>query len=110
MLTPRGHPAEKSIIDRSVGTDPGLALKTRKGTGLNKVPTLRGLWYRQLFGHSGWVNSLEDWFDPKRLENDFKLTGWIGPEGSPRAVPWLAYGTYLSEQDRKSLIAFLKTL
>jgi hypothetical protein len=107
---PADHPAREFILERSVGTDPGLALKTRKGTGLYKVPSLRGLWYRPLLGHSGWVNSLEDWFNPKRLEKDFKLTGWIGPEGSPRAVPGHTYGTDLPEDDRKALIAFLRTL
>ena len=94
----------------SVGTDPGLALMTRKGTGLYKVPSLRGVWYRPLFGHSGWVNSLEDWFNPKRFESDFKLTGWAGPEGSPRAVPGHDYGTDLSPDDHEALIAFLRTL
>lgn len=107
---PANHPAREFIIERSVGTDPGLALRTRKGTGLYKVPSLRGVWYRPLFGHSGWVTSLEDWFNPKRLEKDFQLTGWIGPEGSPRAVPGHTYGTDLSGEDRKALIAFLKTL
>jgi hypothetical protein len=39
-------------------TDPNLALKTRKGTGFYKVPTLRGLWYRGLHGHDGSVRRL----------------------------------------------------
>jgi cytochrome c peroxidase len=43
----------------SVGTDPGLALKTRRGTGYYKVPSLKGVWYRGMFGHSGWCATLE---------------------------------------------------
>jgi hypothetical protein len=107
---PPEHPLKEFLVRRSVGTDSGLALKTRKGTGLYKVPSLRGVWYRPLFGHSGWVNSLEDWFNPKRFESDFKLTGWVGPEGSPRAISGHDYGTDLPPDDREALIAFLKTL
>jgi mono/diheme cytochrome c family protein len=51
----------------SVGTDPGLALYTRRGTGYYKVPSLRGVWYRGPFEHNGSVATLEDWFDPARI-------------------------------------------
>src|SRR5215475_3163487 len=27
----------------------------RRGTGYYKVPSLKGVWYRSMFGHSGWV-------------------------------------------------------
>ena len=33
----------EAIMDASVGTDPGLALETRRGTGLHKVPFLGGV-------------------------------------------------------------------
>jgi hypothetical protein len=107
---PPDHPAKDSILNRSVKTDAGLALKPRKGAGLYRVPALRGVWYRPLFGHRGWVNSLEDWLSPNRLESDFILTGWVGPEGSPRAVPGHPYGTDLSDDDRQALMALLRTL
>jgi cytochrome c peroxidase len=51
-------------MDVSVGTDPGLATRTRRGTGFYKVPSLRGVWYRNAFGHSGQAASLEEWLDP----------------------------------------------
>ncbi len=38
-------------MDASVGTDPFLALKTRRGTGYYKVPSLKGVWYRGPFEH-----------------------------------------------------------
>ena len=41
---PSDHPNLSDVRDRSVGTDPGLALRTRKGTGFYKIPSLRGLW------------------------------------------------------------------
>ena len=95
---------------RSVHTDPSVALRTRKGTGLYKVPSLRGVWYRELFEHSGSVATLEDWFDPKRLNPDYVPTGWKGPGVTARAVPGHEFGLDLSADDRQALIAFLKTL
>ena len=55
---PSHHPNEADIVNRSVGTDPGLAMKTRKGTGFYKIPSLRGVWYRPLLLHDGSVASL----------------------------------------------------
>lgn len=94
----------------SIGTDPSLALKTRKGTGYYKVPSLRGLWYRGLLEHSGSVASLEDWFDARRLKDDYVPTGWKGPGVKTRAVKGHEFGLELSSEDKRALIAFLKTL
>ncbi len=94
----------------SVGTDPSLALKTRKGTGYYKVPSLRGLWYRGLVEHSGSIASLEEWFDRKRLRDDFVPSGWKGPGVKTRAVKGHEFGLELSADDKRALISFLKTL
>ena len=80
------------IIERSVGTDPGLALQTRKGTGYYKVPSLKGVWYRSPLQHRGEVKSLEEWLDPQRRT-----------KGHP-------FGLKLKPADRAALIAFLRTL
>src|SRR5262249_51500848 len=64
-------PAQPAYLDPmplSVGTDPGLALKTRKGTGYYKVPSLRGVWYRGHYLHDASVASLEEMFDPDRVK------------------------------------------
>ncbi len=61
---PKGAPATLDILPISVGTDPGLALATRKGTGYYKVPSLEGVWYRGHYLHDGSVASLEEMFDP----------------------------------------------
>jgi hypothetical protein len=54
-FTPPPHADEKyDILPIPVGTDPNLALNTRRGTGYYKVPSLRGVRYRGVFGHSGW--------------------------------------------------------
>jgi hypothetical protein len=107
---PNDHPYKEDIMRRSVGTDPGLALKTRKGTGFYRIPSLKGLWYRGLFGHQGDVATLEDWFDPARLRDDYVPSGWKGYKQSHRAVPGHEFGLDLSPGDKRALIAFLKTL
>jgi cytochrome c peroxidase len=99
-----------SISNRRVGTDPGLALQTRKGTGYYRIPSLRGLWYRGLYEHNGSVSSLEDWFDPRRLRDDYVPSGWKGPGVKTRAVPGHKFGHDLPQDDKRALIAFLKTL
>lgn len=60
-----------SILPIIVATDPSLALETRRGTGYYKVPSLKGCWYRSMFGHGGWCALLEDWFDPQRTRSDY---------------------------------------
>ena len=95
------------ILDVSVGTDPGLAMRTRRGTGFYKVPSLRGVWYRNAFGHSGQAETLEEWFDPARLHDDYVPHGFhLGP-GPIRGHE---FGLKLSAKDKLSLIASLKTL
>ena len=50
-------------------------MKTRRGTGYYRVPSLKGVWYRGPFEHSGSVATLEDWFDENRLKPDYVPTG-----------------------------------
>ncbi len=108
---PEDHRGKYDILDRCVGTDRRLTLNTRRGTGYYKVPSLRGVWYRGPFEHNGSIATLEDWFDPKRLRDDYVPTGWKGPPGTKtRAVPGHTFGHDLSDDDKKALIAFLKTL
>jgi mono/diheme cytochrome c family protein len=107
---PPDHPYAADILPLSVGTDPNLALKTRKGTGLYKIPSLKGVWYRGLLGHDGSVASLEDWFDPLRLRDDYVPSGFKGYKVERRAVPGHPYGLALSTEDKAALIAFLRTL
>jgi mono/diheme cytochrome c family protein len=107
---PQSHPLAADIMPVSVGTDPNLALKTRKGTGLYQVPSLKGVWYRGMFNHDGSVTRLEEWFDPRRLRDDFVPSGFKGYKVAMRAVPGHAYGLELSAQDKAALIAFLKSL
>lgn len=97
----------EEILNVSVGTDSTLALQTRRGTGFYKVPSLRGVWYRTAFGHGGQAETLEEWFDPARLSQDYVPTGFhLGPG----AIKGHEFGLKLSPDDRQDLIAFLRTL
>jgi hypothetical protein len=107
---PAEHLKKYDILPLSVGTDSALALKTRRGTGYYKVPSLKGVWYRSPFEHNGSVLTLEDWFDSKRLNENYVPTGFKGYGVKNRAVKGHEFGLELSPADKKALIAFLKTL
>jgi hypothetical protein len=107
---PKDHPLAADIVPISVGTDPNLALKTRKGTGFYKVPSLKNVWYRGLLSHDGSVATLEDWFNPARLRDDYVPTGFKGYKVDHRAISGHEFGLKLSDADRAALIAFLRTL
>ena len=73
-VTPRGL---TSLPSRSGRTRPWPS-RPGPGTALYKVPTLKGVWYRGPLEHNGSVGTLEDWFDPQRLEDGYVPTGWKG--------------------------------
>jgi hypothetical protein len=107
---PANHPNHDDIAPVSVGTDPGLALKTRKGTGFYKIPSLRGVWYRPRLLHDASVTSLEEMFDAARLGPEYEPKGWNPPGVTKRAVPGHTFGLSLNAEDRSALLAFLRSL
>jgi hypothetical protein len=107
---PPDHLNRADFLNVSVGTDPGLALHTRKGTGFYKVPSLRGLWYRSMLLHDGSVGNLEEMFDPDRLKPEHVPGGWAGPGVTKRAIPGHPFGLGLNADDKAALLAFLRSL
>lgn len=107
---PPEHFETYDIFNVSVETDTRSTLKSRRGTGYYKIPSLRGLWYRGPFFHNGQLATLEDVFDPKRLQDDYVPTGFKDPDVDQWAVKGHDFGMDLSEEDKEALIAFLKTL
>ncbi len=107
---PADHYKKYDVLDVRVGTDPALTMTTRRGTGYYKIPSLKGAWYRGPFEHNGSVATLEDWFNPARLKDDYVPTGFIGVGVKTRAVKGHPFGLALPADDRAALIAFLKTL
>ena len=66
--------------------------------------------YHSPFEHNGSVATLEDWFDPNRLKDDYVPTGCKDYSVKTRAVKGHEFGLQLSSEDKRVLIAFLKTL
>lgn len=100
---------EVDLLPLTVGTDPNLAMTTRKGTGFYRVPSLRMLWLEACFLHDGSIGTLEELFDKRRLNEDFRASNWH-PTAPNHAVRGHTFGLDLNAADKKALIAFLRTL
>jgi hypothetical protein len=74
------------------------------------VPSLKGVWYRGHYLHDGSVASLEEMFDPGRLSEAHKPGGFTPPDKPQRAIIGHEFGLKLTPEERKQLIAFLRTL
>ena len=107
---PAEHLDRYDILNVPIETDSRLTLQTRRGTGYYKVPSLRGVWYRSAFEHNGSVATLEDWIDERRLREDYVPTRFAGYGVKTRAIRGHEFGLKLPDAEKKSLIAFLKTL
>jgi len=106
---PQEHRVKYDIMEVRIGLDPYTTLKTRRGTGYYKVPSLKDVWMRPVLEHNGSIGSLEEWFEEQRLTGDFTGTGFRGPHKT-RTVKGHPFGLKLSGEDKKALIAFLRTL
>ena len=78
--------------------------------GVAGIHAQERVWYRGLFGHDGSITTLEEWFDPARLRDDFVPSGFKGYKLTHRAVPGHEFGLNLKAEEKRALIAFLKTL
>jgi hypothetical protein len=107
---PKKHFELYDIFNVSVETDPTSALASRRGTGYYKIPSLLGVWYRGPFFHNGELATLEDMLDPARLKDDYVPTGFKPANVKTKAVKGHDFGMDLSADDKKALIAFLKSL
>ncbi len=77
-------------------------MRTRKGTGFYKIPSLRGLWYRPRLLHDASILTLEELFDPARLDPEYERKGWSPPGVTKGAIPGLEFLTKLSQEDKVS--------
>ncbi len=74
-----------------VGTDPALAKSSMRGTGGYRVPSLHAIASRSRFTHQGFDGTLDELFDPGRLD---VFTGHD-------------FGLDLSQADRAALVDFI---
>ncbi len=92
----RCHSAPDFAGDRmsiaSIGTDPAAGLSEDRTTGTYRIPSLRGVGDRAPLLASGQVPDLETLFDPARKAKGHR------------------YGLDLPEDQRRDLIAYLRTL
>jgi hypothetical protein len=107
---PEKHFEMYDIFNVSVETDSVSALYTRRGTGYYKIPSLRGVWYRDAFFHNGNLTTLEEVLDSNRLRDDFVPSGYKPPYVQNMAIKGHEFGLDLSKEDKEALIAFMKTL
>jgi hypothetical protein len=107
---PEEHFKKYDIFNVSVETDSVSTLYSRRGTGYYKIPSLRGLWFQSAFFHNGNLATLEEVFDPRRLQQGYVPRGYKPPHLKTMAVKGHPFGFELNEKDKKALIAFLKTL
>jgi hypothetical protein len=63
-----------------------------------------------MFPHDGSCAMLEDWFDRRRLEDDYVPSGFKGYGVRKRPVKGHSFGLNLSPDDKSALIAFLRTI
>jgi hypothetical protein len=88
-----------------IGTDPSLGLSLERGTGMYRVPSLRGVGSRGPLLHDASVASISVLFDPARLS-----PGFSGRLHGAGAIPGHAVGLDLSAPDRGALVAYLEML
>lgn len=88
-----------------VGTDPSLAAGRARGTGRYRPPALLRVGRAAPYFHDGSVPTLEDLLSPQRLAATYRL-GSLGPG----PVPGHTFGFDLSEEDRRRLVAYLRSL
>jgi mono/diheme cytochrome c family protein len=88
-----------------VGTDPTVGSSLERGTGMYRVPSLRGVGSRKFLLHDGTVSSLDAMLDPMRPTADF--TSRVHGQG---AVPGHLFGLDLPDDDRQALLKFLRAL
>jgi cytochrome c5 len=88
-----------------IGTDATLGLSPERGTGLYRVPSLRGVGSRPSLLHDGTLADVAALLDPARLSADYAR----GPRGDG-AVGGHAFGLELTIDERAALAAFLRGL
>jgi mono/diheme cytochrome c family protein len=88
-----------------IGTDPALGLSPDRGTGMYRVPSLRGVSARPTLLHDGTLTDVASLLDPARLGDGFQ-----GGARGPGAVRGHEFGLTLPASDRAALVDYLKSL
>ena len=100
---PPGYTGAPVSLDE-VGTDPKLGRSLARGTGMYRVPSLRGLATRGPLLHDATLPDSAALLDPARLSPAYQTLHGAGP------VPGHRFGLDLDRTARADLVAFLGTL
>jgi len=84
--------SDRRISVEQIGTDPAATESYVRGTGLYRIPSLRGVGWTAPYLHDGSVRSLESLLDPARKRGGHTV------------------GHELPADDRAALVAFLQTI
>lgn len=84
--------SSRRVTVEQVGTDPLAGESDARGTGLYRIPSLRGVGHVAPYLHHGAFPDLESMFDPQRTE------------------PGHRYGLELTDEDRAILLRYLRSL
>ena len=90
--TPPLYTSDREVTVDEIETDPTAGESPVRGTGLYRIPSLRGVGRTAPYLHHGAIESLEEMFDPDRDE------------------PGHEHGLQLDAAEREALIAFLRTI
>jgi hypothetical protein len=93
------------VTIESIGTDPTVGRSADRGTGMYRVPSLRGVSTRGPLLHDGSLRDLDSMFDPARLDAHYS-----GGRLAPGPVRGHSYALDWSAGDREALLAFMRTL
>jgi mono/diheme cytochrome c family protein len=90
--TPPLYTSARSVTVEEIGTDPSALESPSRTTGFVRIPSLRGVASTAPYLHHGAIPDLETLFDPGREE------------------PGHPFGQGLSQEDRRLLVSFLRSL
>ena len=68
------------------------------------------MWYRGHYLHDGAAASLEEMFNPERLNPSYVPEGWLPPGEKTHAIQGHEFGLKLDSEERAQLLALLRTL
>ncbi len=113
-FTPFAHPnapPAEDVMAREAGTRSRTrAADTERDRLLQSAVAQRTCGTATRWSTPGSIASLEEWFDPARLRDDYLSKGWNPPDTKTRAIPGHIFGLTLPAEDKAALIAFLRTL
>jgi hypothetical protein len=107
---PDDTPATLDVMEISVGTDPGLALATRKGNRVLQGPVAQGTLVSRALSARRFRRQLGGDVRSGPAAAVTRSRGWLPPGEKIHAIKGHEFGLRLTPTERDALLAFLRTL